>query len=271
MTNSSRVAVTQMNSVPDMDRNLDSVERLVLRAVREGAEVVMFPEGFAYMGPEESKVPFAEPLPQGGRVLQTCANLAKQHSLHLVMGGYWERGADAKKVINACVHLDPQGVVQKVYRKIHLFDVDLSDGTKLQESAGVIPGKTPVVTSLPFGLLGLSICYDLRFPELYRKLVDLGAVGLAVPSAFTLTTGKDHWHALLRARAIESQCYVFAPAQTGLHYGTRGSYGHALICDPWGAVIAECSEGESCVVVTVEPERVERIRRALPSLKHRVL
>jgi predicted amidohydrolase len=188
-----------------------------------------------------------------------------------VLGGFWERGDDPKKVRNACVHLRADGEIAAVYRKIHLFDVDLPDGTRLMESETVEPGDTPVVTDAPFGRLGLSVCYDLRFPELYRALVDDGAIALTVPAAFTLTTGKDHWHVLLRARAIESQCYVLAAAQTGHHYGRRRSYGHALICDPWGTVLAECGEGEGVAVAKIDPEVVARVRRGLPSLAHRRL
>jgi predicted amidohydrolase len=161
------------------------------------------------------------------------------------------------------------GLITAVYRKIHLFDVDLPDGTKLLESQTVEAGVEPVVAQAPFGTLGLSVCYDLRFPELYRRLVDRGAIALAIPAAFTLTTGKDHWHVLLRARAIEQQCYVLAAAQTGHHYGRRRSYGHALIADPWGTVLAECGEGEGVAVAEIDPDYVVKVRSAVPSLEHR--
>jgi predicted amidohydrolase len=174
-------------------------------------------------------------------------------------------------VHNTSVHLAVDGSIKSTYRKIHLFDVDLSDGTSLRESATVMAGDLPVVTDAPFGKLGLSICYDLRFPELYRKLVDQGAIALAVPAAFTLHTGKDHWHVLLQARAIESQAYVLAAAQTGHHFDKRVSYGHALIVDPWGCVVAQCGEGEGIAVARVDPAVVERVRRQLPSLRHRRL
>jgi predicted amidohydrolase len=174
-------------------------------------------------------------------------------------------------VRNACVHVAEDGSVRAVYRKIHLFDVDLPDGTKLEESATVEAGKDVVVTQTRLGKLGLSVCYDLRFPELYRKHVDQGATLITVPAAFTLTTGKDHWHVLLRARAIEAQCYVIAAAQTGHHFGTRRSYGHALICDPWGVVVAECGEGEGYAIASVDPENLTRVRSSLPSLAHRRL
>lgn len=271
MTARTRVSVVQMTSTGDVERNLATVERLVARAVEEGAKLVVLPEGFACLGAENGKLAIAEPLPGGGPILARCAALAQKADVELVLGGFWERGENAAKVRNACVHLGRDGGVRAVYRKIHLFDVDLPDGTKLVESETVEAGTTPVVTDTAFGVLGLSVCYDLRFPELYRKLVDMGAIALTIPSAFTLSTGKEHWHVLLRARAIEAQSYVLAAAQTGNHYGTRMSYGHALICDPWGTVLAECGEGEGVATATIDPEMVSRVRTALPSLRHRRL
>ena len=266
-----KVGVVQMTSGADVAANLDAVERLVGQAVEDGAKLVVIPECFAYLGPEEGKLAIAEALPEGGPILARMAALARQHRAELVLGGFWEKGASAAKVRNACVHLDEEGAVRAVYRKIHLFDVDLPDGTKLEESATVEPGTELVVTDAPFGTLGLSVCYDVRFPELYRGLVDRGAIALAVPAAFTLTTGKDHWHVLLRARAIESQSYVLAAAQTGHHHGQRRSYGHALICDPWGTVLAECGEGEGVATAWIDPAVPARVRASLPSLRHRVL
>lgn len=266
-----RVGVIQITSTASVDDNLAAVERTVRTAVHEGAELVVVPECFAYLGPEAGKLEIAESLPDGGPVLERCRALARDTAAELVLGGFWEKGVDAAKVRNACVHLRADGSIGAVYRKIHLFDVDLPDGTKLVESETVEPGDELVVTATPFGGLGLSVCYDLRFPELYRGLVDRGAVALAVPAAFTLTTGKDHWHVLLRARAIEQQCYVLAAAQTGHHYGPRRSYGHAMIVDPWGTILAQCGEGEGACVATLDPVVVERIRSSLPSLRHRKL
>jgi len=271
MADKTRVGVVQMTSTADVEANLSAVERLVREGVDAGARLLVVPECFAYLGPEDGKLAIAEPLPEGGPILARCQRLASDTGVELVLGGFWERGSDPRKVRNACVHLRPDGSVAAIYRKIHLFDVDLPDGTHLVESETVEPGTEPVVTDTAFGPLGLSVCYDLRFPELYRRLVDLGAVALAIPAAFTLTTGKDHWHVLLRARAIEQQCYVLAAAQTGHHYGKRWSYGHALVSDPWGVVLAECGEGEGVAVATVDPKRVERVRASLPSLAHRRL
>ncbi|MGE0785122.1 MAG: carbon-nitrogen hydrolase family protein [Sandaracinaceae bacterium] len=267
-----KVAVVQMTSTDDVETNLRAAERCVHLAADDRASLVVLPECFAFLGPENGKLEIAEALPEGGPILERMKKLAKERSVELVLGGFWERGSSGThKVKNACVHVDAGGEVRAVYRKIHLFDVDLPDGTKLMESETVEPGADVVVTDAPFGKLGLSVCYDLRFPELYRRLTDGGAIALAIPAAFTATTGKDHWHVLLRARAIEAQCYVLAAAQTGHHFGKRYSYGHALIVDPWGVVLAEAPEGEGVASAWLDPESVERVRAALPSLRHQRL
>jgi deaminated glutathione amidase len=266
-----RVAAVQMTSTDDVERNVQNALRLSSEAIEDGARLVVLPECFALLGPEQAKLEIAEALPAGGPILTRFAELARARRSELILGGFWERAQDPKKVRNACVHLGPDGSVRAVYRKIHLFDVDLSDGTSLRESATVEAGCDPVVTETGLGKLGLSVCYDLRFPELYRALVDRGAIALTVPAAFTLTTGKDHWHVLLRARAIESQCYMIAAAQSGRHFGQRMSYGHALICDPWGTVLSECGEGEGYALANIDPEVVARVRNAVPSLRHRRL
>ncbi|MGB3051897.1 MAG: carbon-nitrogen hydrolase family protein [Polyangiales bacterium] len=261
--------VVQMTSTADVDANMDTVHRLVREAAVRSAEIVVVPECFAYLGPEKGKIGIAESLDDGGPILDRCRDAAAAAGVDVVYGGFWEKSEAPGKVHNTCIYMRADGAITAVYRKIHLFDVDLPDGTKLLESQTVEPGSDAVVADAPFGTLGLSVCYDLRFPELYRRLVDRGAIALAIPAAFTLTTGKDHWHILLRARAIEQQCYVLAAAQTGHHYGQRRSYGHALIADPWGTVIAECGEGEGVAVAAIEPAYVEKVRKAVPSLEHR--
>jgi predicted amidohydrolase len=269
--NPNRVAVVQMRSTPDVSANLEAMARLVTAAADRGAATVMLPEAFAFIGPEKDKRQIVEPLPVGGPILHACQQLAETHGLHLILGGFHEASDDPAKSYNTCVHLAPNGDVIARYRKIHLFDIDLADGTRLRESDATRGGDETVVTEAPFGTLGLSVCYDLRFPALYQALVDAGAVALTVPSAFTASTGKDHWHVLLRARAIECQSYVLAPAQWGHHYGKRSSYGHALIVDPWGCVIAECSDGEGVAVADLDLDVLNRARTELPSLKHRRL
>lgn len=271
MTTSTKVAAIQMTSTADVEHNLKRALAWVEAAASDGAELVVLPECFLHLGPGNGKRASAEPLPSGGPLLDACREAARRHGCELVLGGFWERGADPKRVHNASVHLGKDGEVRAIYRKLHLFDVDLPDGTTLRESDTQVPGQETVVTQSVAGTLGMSICYDLRFPELYRALVDRGATVLSIPAAFTLTTGKDHWHVLLRARAIESQCYVIAAAQTGHHFGDRRSYGHALICDPWGTVVAECGEGEGYAMARVDPLVTKRVRNAIPCLTHRRL
>jgi deaminated glutathione amidase len=266
-----KVAALQLTSTDDVASNLDRAVALCRDAIGDGASLLVLPECFAFLGPEDGKFAIAEPLPDGGPILRRFQDLARTQDVELVLGGFYEATSSPRKVRNACVHLGPDGAVRAVYRKIHLFDVDLPDGTKLEESATVEPGNEVVVTDTRLGKLGLSVCYDLRFPELYRKHVDQGATLITVPAAFTLTTGKDHWHVLLRARAIEAQSYVIAAAQTGHHFGTRRSYGHALVCDPWGTVLAECGEGEGYAIASIDQDALQRVRAALPSLRHRRL
>ena len=266
-----KVAALQLNSTGDVEANLSRIEALTREAAADGATLVVLPECFAYLGPEEGKYAIAEPLPDGGPILRRMSQLARSTQVELVLGGFHEQTPTPRKLSNAAIHLNEQGAIRAIYRKIHLFDVDLSDGTKLEESATVQAGSEVVATDTRAGRLGLSVCYDVRFPELYRKLVDQGAQLLTVPAAFTLTTGKDHWHILLRARAIEAQCYVIAAAQTGLHHGTRRSYGHALIADPWGTIVAECGEGEGYALASIDLAYLENVRRTLPSLRHRRL
>lgn len=268
------MAIVQMCATSDVEKNLDATLALVVDAGRAGAEVVLVPEAFAFIGRERDRAAWLEPLPGSaadapGRILGRCAEAARSTGVHLVLGGFPERAPDGR-AYNTCVHLTPDGRVAAAYRKIHLFDVDLADGTRLLESRATAPGDRAVVTDTPFGPLGLTVCYDVRFPLLYQRLADLGAVAIAVPSAFTKTTGRDHWHVLLRARAIECQCYIIAPAQHGDHeHRGRQSYGHGLIVDPWGDIVAECEGGDGFALADVDPARVDEVRGQLPSLANR--
>lgn len=269
MTNP-RAGIIQMCSTPDVQSNLETASRLARAAAEQGADIVLFPEAFAFIGPRREKAAVLEPLPQGGPILECCQELARELRCELVLGGFHERSEqDEVQSRNTCVHLGPDGEIRALYRKIHLFDVDLADGTRLHESAETEPGDRTVVTETAIGVLGLTVCYDVRYPALFQALADRGAVAITVPSAFTLTTGKDHWHVLLQARAIECQVYVIAPAQYGNHYGKRVSYGHALIADPWGCVVAQCSDGDGVAIAEIDPERVASVRRELPSLANR--
>ncbi len=259
-------AVVQMTSTSDPDRNLAAAERLVGQAAAQGAAFVGLPENFAFLRSEGEPVPEAQEL--DGPWVARMSALARRLQITLLLGSLPEKIAGDTRVRNTSILLGPDGRTLAVYRKMHLFDIDLPGMEHLKESRAVVPGDEVVVAEAPFGALGLSICYDLRFPELYREMTRRGARVLAVPSAFTESTGRDHWEVLLRARAIENLAYVFAPAQVGVHGRGRVSYGHALIVDPWGTVVAEVAEGEGVAVAELDFERQDRIRRELPALSH---
>ncbi|MDP9120342.1 MAG: carbon-nitrogen hydrolase family protein [Acidobacteriota bacterium] len=264
-------AAVQLTSTSDEQANWESVRQLVERAAACGARFVSTPENTNYLGPHEEKARRAEPL--DGTTPRRFAELASRLGIHLLLGSYNERGADPSRCYNTSILFGPDGGILATYRKIHLFDVDIPGGVSFAESATCLPGKETVVAATPLGKFGLSICYDLRFAELYRLLADAGAEILTVPSAFTFGTGKDHWEPLLRARAIESQCYVIAAAQHGRHDdgGLRESWGHAMIVDPWGLPVATASDGPGLAMAEIDLERVTRIRRAIPVRQHRRL
>ncbi|HVR70575.1 MAG TPA: carbon-nitrogen hydrolase family protein [Vicinamibacteria bacterium] len=259
-------AVVQMTSTADVERNLAAAERLVAEAAARGARFVSLPENFAYLRSEGEPVPEAQPL--DGAWVTRMAGLARRHGLTLLLGSLPEEVPGDTRVYNTSVLIGPEGGTLAVYRKVHLFDIDLPGMEHLKESRSVLPGTDVVVAGAPFGQVGLSICYDVRFPELYRRLVRQGARVLAVPSAFTERTGKDHWEVLLRARAIENLAYVVAAAQTGVHGRGRASHGHAMIVDPWGTVLAQVPDGEGVALAELDFERQERLRRELPALSH---
>jgi predicted amidohydrolase len=258
-----------MTSTADVGRNLDTAERLVEDAAARGARFVSLPENFAFLRSEGEPVPEAQAL--DGPWVSRLAQLARRHDLTLLLGSLPEKVPGETRVYNTSVLIGPDGRTLGVYRKVHLFDIDLPGLEHLKESRAVLPGKDVVVADAPFGRIGLSICYDVRFPELYRRLAREGARVLAVPSAFTERTGKDHWEVLLRARAIENLAYVVAAAQSGVHGRGRASHGHAMIVDPWGAVLAQVPDGEGVAVADLDFERQDRLRKELPALSHRRL
>jgi predicted amidohydrolase len=264
-------AAVQLSSTSDADANWESARSLVERAAGYGAAFVATPENTNYLGPHAEKVRLAESME--GPTVSRFSGLAERLGIHLLLGSFNERSDDPRRCFNTSVLFAPDGSVLATYRKIHLFDVDVNDEVRFKESDTVVAGETPVVAETPLGRLGLSICYDVRFPELYRRLAEGGAEILTVPAAFTLTTGKDHWYALLRARAIETQCWLVAPAQHGRHddQGLRESYGHALIVDPWGQVVASAPEGPGLALAEIDLGRVERVRRGMPVASHRRL
>lgn len=262
-------AVVQMNATSGADANWRQARELVERAAGYGARFVGTPENTYFLGPHEDKVRRAEGM--DGPTVRRFSELAARLGIHLLLGSFNERSDDPRRCYNTSVLFAPDGAVVTTYRKIHLFDVDVSAQVRFKESDTVVPGDRPVVAETALGSFGLTICYDLRFGELYRRLAEGGATFLTVPSAFTLTTGKDHWYPLLRARAIETQCWLLAPAQHGRHddRGLRESYGHAAIVDPWGQVVAAATEGPGLALAEIDPQRVERVRRAMPVAQHR--
>ncbi len=262
-------AAVQMNSLPDLEKNLAQAEDLIDLAVRQGAELIGLPENFSFLGDEIAKFEQAAAIAQGSeKFLKT---MAQRYQVTLLGGGF-PVPAPTGKVYNTALLIDPNGEELSRYEKVHLFDVNLPDGNTYQESEAVSPGGQlpPVYPSKELGHLGLSVCYDVRFPELYRHLSQMGAEVLFIPAAFTAYTGKDHWQVLLQARAIENTCYVIAPAQTGKHNSRRQSHGHAVIIDPWGIILADAGEQPGVAIASIEPSRLEQVRRQMPSLQHRV-
>ncbi len=269
-----RVAAIQMNSGPDVTANLKLAERLIAAAAADGCRLVALPENFALMAEHgRDKARHAE-QPGEGPIQDFLAAVAAQHRTWIVAGSMplVSPAIDDERVYGACPVYDDSGVQRALYRKIHLFDVDLVDnGESYRESNSMYPGDEVVAVDTPAGRLGLTICYDLRFPELFRRLVDDGVTLFTVPAAFTAVTGKAHWHTLLRARAIENLAYVIAPGQYGRHPDNRSTFGHSLICDPWGRVLAERTEGNTFVAADIDPGLPARLRSEFPALSNRRL
>ncbi len=262
-----RIGLVQMNSRSDKTANLAVAEQLVTEAAQQGAQLVALPEYVNFLGPRELHDANAEPIP--GPTTERFAELARQLGIYLLGGSILERSDLPNKFYNTSVLFAPDGEILAMYRKIHLFDVDLTGNVTSNESATILPGDRIVTAEVAGHTVGLTICYDLRFPELYRLLALAGAELILVPAAFTLYTGKDHWHVLLRARAIENQCYIAAPAQIGPHDPGQQCYGHALVADPWGTVIAEAANRVGTVVTTLDFAYLREVRKQLPSLANR--
>ena len=260
-------AMVQMRTGLLPEPSLEQATGLIREAARQGADYVLTPEVSNMM--QQSRKALFELLAteQDDRSLKAYRALAAELKIHLHIGSLALR-ASPEKAVNRSFLIGPDGTLTASYDKIHMFDIDLPGGESYRESANYQPGETAVIADLPWGRLGLTICYDVRFPALYRALAESGAAFFTVPSAFTRKTGEAHWHTLLRARAIENGCFVFAAAQAGLHENKRETYGHSLIVDPWGTVLAEAGVEPGVVMAKIDPARVATARKTVPSLQH---
>lgn len=256
-----KVAAVQVCSTEDISRNLEACLYWIQNAKSQGAEFVLLPENFSFLGREDEKSKRVQEIQTTSE--EFLKNTAKQEQIFLLGGGYAAVTGD-KKVFNQAALYNPHGELVEEYQKIHLFDVAIPGKAEFLESETVQPGKDLVVADVHEFKVGLSICFDLRFGDLYREQVKIGANVLTVPAAFTQPTGEAHWHTLLRARAIENQCYVIAPAQTGTHSKTRASFGHALIVDPWGAVLADAGTEPGVALSDISLQMVEKVRLEMP-------
>ncbi len=227
------------------------------------------PENFAFLRREGAPIPCAQDI--DGEIVSALRELARAHGVRILGGTFPEAIPGDVRVHNTSVLVSPEGEIEAVYRKIHLFDVDLGPEARFTESSRIAPGREVVVAKTPIGAIGLSVCYDVRFPELYRAMAARGALLLAVPSAFTPQTGKDHWEVLLRARAIENQAFVLAAAQCGRHSPERASHGRSLVVDPWGLVLAQAGDRPGVILADCDLDELAAIRRRLPALEHRKL
>ncbi|WP_396613483.1 carbon-nitrogen hydrolase family protein (plasmid) [Haloferax sp. S1W] len=260
------VAACQMDSKDDKQDNLDRALSFVDEAARAGVDLVTFPEMVTYMGDRDRYLEVAEPA--DGATVQQFAERAREHGVYVHTGSFFEQIPDSDRVYNTSAVIGPDGEVLDYYRKVHLFDIELGGNVEQQESAYVAPGDDIVTVETDLATLGLSICYDLRFPRQYQTMAQRGANVLLIPAAFTMYTGKDHWETLLRARAIENQAYVVAPAQIGSKPASEPTYGRTLVVDPWGNVVAKASDRETMLTATIDVDYLEDIRRDMQTLRH---
>ncbi len=266
-----RVAALQMVSTPERDRNLADAERLIAQAAAEGAQLVLLPEYFCFMGYKDGDKLGVRETYGDGPIQRFLSDSARRHRVW-VIGGTLPLAVpdplDAGRVLNTTLVFDPNGAEVARYDKIHLFNFE-KGAESFDEARTIRPGAEVRTFDAPFGRVGLSVCYDLRFPELYRRMGDCALI--VVPSAFTYTTGRAHWEMLLRARAVENQCYVLAAAQGGSHENGRRTWGHSMLIDPWGEIVAVLDEGPGVVAGDLDRTRIEEVRRSLPAWRHRVL
>ncbi|ONA09787.1 carbon-nitrogen hydrolase family protein [Burkholderia pseudomallei] len=262
------VAALQMVSTPDRERNLAEAGRLIADAAASGARLVLLPEYFCFMGHQDTdKLALAEAC-RDGPIQRFLAERAKAHGIWVIGGTLPLKAPEPSRVLNTTLVFDPQGREAARYDKIHLFNFEKGDES-FDEARTIRPGDAVRTFDAPFGRVGLSVCYDLRFPELYRRMGDCAMI--VVPSAFTYTTGRAHWETLLRARAVENQCYVLAAAQGGKHENGRRTWGRSMLVDPWGEIVAVRDEGAGVVAGEIDPARIADVRQSLPAWRHRVL
>ncbi|AYE28592.1 carbon-nitrogen hydrolase family protein [Burkholderia pseudomallei] len=262
------VAALQMVSTPDRERNLAEAGRLIADAAASGARLVLLPEYFCFMGHQDTdKLALAEAY-RDGPIQRFLAERAKAHGIWVIGGTLPLKAPEPSRVLNTTLVFDPQGREAARYDKIHLFNFEKGDES-FDEARTIRPGDAVRTFDAPFGRVGLSVCYDLRFPELYRRMGDCAMI--VVPSAFTYTTGRAHWETLLRARAVENQCYVLAAAQGGKHENGRRTWGRSMLVDPWGEIVAVRDEGAGVVAGEIDPARIADVRQSLPAWRHRVL
>ncbi len=267
-TESFRVAALQMVSAPNRERNLAEAGRLIAEAARDGAKLVLLPEYFCYMGFKDTDKLALREKPGDGPIQQFLSDTAREHNVWVIGGTLPLEAPDASRVLNSSIVFDPSGKQVARYDKIHLFNFE-KGADSFDEARTIQPGADVQTFDAPFGRVGLSVCYDLRFPELYRSMGDCALI--VVPSAFTYVTGQAHWEMLLRARAVENQCYVLAAAQGGTHETGRRTWGHSMLIDPWGDIVAVQDEGAGVVAGNVDPARIASVRQSLPAFRHRVL
>ncbi|MEY4767865.1 MAG: hypothetical protein RL637_504 [Pseudomonadota bacterium] len=265
-----KCAAIQMASGPNVRANLLEAEKLIADAAKTGAKLLALPENFALMAiDEQDKFKHAE-IEGQGQIQDFLAAMAKKYALWIVAGTIPLLAKADQKVRAACLIFNELGEQVARYDKIHLFDVNLPDSQEqYRESLTIEAGEQPLVIHSPFGRLGIAICYDLRFPELFREMLDLGMEVLVIPSAFTAKTGAAHWEVLLRARAIENLCYVIAPNQGGFHLNGRHTFGHSMIVDPWGVILESHKTGSGFITASIDLERLEKVRTNFPVLNHR--
>ncbi len=262
-----RAACLQMNALADIAANLALLEPQLAEAVRQGAQLIALPENVTFTGGDDALKCLHAKTENEHPALPFFAAQARRHGVWLMCGSLTIKRADGLHN-NRSYLFAPDGNIAAHYDKIHLFDASLSGGETYRESDLVAPGSQAILTTTPFGKLGLTICYDVRFAQLYRVLAQAGAAIITVPAAFTVPTGQAHWHSLLRARAIETGCFILAPAQCGTHEGGRRTFGHSLIVDPWGSVLAEAGDEPTIIYADLNLEDVARVRHMLPSLQH---